>query len=66
MKQLDNLDPCPLCEDKDTHSGRQYYDDLPVYYFATCEKCEILTVGDTEEEAINKWNNLRNFIKNKS
>lgn len=54
------LNPCPLCGNKETYYGKEWFEDMGLRYFATCENCQLLTEGDTEDEAINKWNNLRN------
>lgn len=61
---MKSLNPCPLCGNKDidvyrTYTGT-YADGIGLGYFAGCnEECEILTIGETEEEAIAKWNNLK-------
>lgn len=60
---MKSLNPCPLCGNKDIESQREYIDvyddDIAIYHFVSCQECEILTIGDNEQEVIDKWNNLK-------
>ena len=49
------LKPCPCCRGK---AYLEQYPDAPEYFaIVRCSKCDIRAVKDTDEEAIEAWNN---------
>jgi len=51
---MKKLKPCPFCGEE--RRVKVYFDEIQQWWFAVCDRCQVLIMATSEAAAIRRWN----------